>query len=237
MSSLPKRVAGASGRSAMRNGLRPVLLAMLWCLTASPGGSVDVPESKRAAPPPRAPLAVGDLPAPVVSDIMSTIDRAFDERSKGIAETVEAALSVFGAPSAYVTGADLSGVVIVGGRYGSGLLYSAVAPPVPVKWRALSLSVGLGANHGRVVMLVYGLDALDDLFGLYASLEGNAHLVAGANATLMTRGDVTIVFVSSGLGLRLSGELSGISIKKDGGSSAPPPPAASRPQDPVSAPR
>jgi hypothetical protein len=53
----------------------------------------------------------------------------------------------------------------------------------------------------------------------------------------MTRGDVTIVFVSSGLGLRLSGELSGISIKKDGGSSAPPPPTASRPQDPVSAPR
>jgi hypothetical protein len=60
--------------------------------------------------------------------------------------------------------------------------------------------------------------------------------VAGANATPMTRGDVTIVFVSSGLGLRLSGDVSGISIEKDGGSGPPAPPAPSRPQDPVSRP-
>jgi hypothetical protein len=219
----------------MHNSRRSILLAVFWYLAASPGGSVDAPESRKPAPPPQAPLAVGNLPAPVASDVMTAIHRAFDERSKGIAETVEAALSAFGTPSAYVTDADISGAVIVGGRYGSGMLYSAVAPPVPVKWRALSLGVGLGANHGRVVMLVYGLDALDDLFGLYASLEGNAHLVAGANATLMTRGDVTIVFVSSGLGLRLSGDLSGISIEKDGGGAPPAPPPATRP--PGDAPR
>jgi len=160
-------------------------------------------------------IRIGTLPTPPVTSIFTAIERGFDFPSKAIAQTVETVLSLFGVPNAYIVGNDVSGAFLVGGRFGTGVLHSAVSPPIAVRWRALSVGLGLGANYGRVVMLVYGLDKLDDLFGIYGSLEGNLHVVLGANTSILTRGPVTIVIVSSGLGLRLSGDASGILIEKD----------------------
>ena len=56
---------------------------------------------------------------------------------------------------------------------------------MPVIWTALSVGIGLGADYGRVIMLVYGLDRQEDVFGTYASLGGSAHFLAGANATIL----------------------------------------------------
>lgn len=160
-------------------------------------------------------ISVGKLPTPTVTGILTGVERGFDTQSKAIAQTVEGVLSLFGTPNAYVIGNDVSGALLVGGRFGTGFLHSTVAPPYPVRWRALSVGLGLGANYGRVVMLIYGIDRLEDIFGLYASLEGNVHVILGANTTLLTRGPVSIVMISSGLGLRLSGDFSGILIDQD----------------------
>jgi hypothetical protein len=176
--------------------------------------SLEVRSQSQQKPPPPA-VSIGRLPKPTITGILSGIERGFDTPSKAIAQTVESILSVLGVPNAYVIGNDVSGALLVGGRYGTGFLHSTVAPPDPVRWRAVSVGLGLGANYGRVVMLVYGLDKLDDLFGLYGSLEGNFHVILGANTSIITRGAVTIVVISSGLGLRLSGDASGILIDKD----------------------
>jgi hypothetical protein len=160
-------------------------------------------------------ISIGKLPTPPLTSILTTIERGFDIPSKALAQTAETVLSVFGVPNAYVLGNDVSGAFLVGGRFGTGVLHSTVGNPSPVRWRAISVGLGLGANYGRVVMLVYGLDKLDDLFGLYGSLEGNFHAILGANTSIVTRGAVTIVIISSGLGLRLSGDASGILIDQD----------------------
>ncbi len=160
-------------------------------------------------------IGVGKLPTPTVTGVLTAVERGFDTPSKAIAQTLESVLSLFGPPNAYIIGNDVSGAFLVGGRFGTGFLHSTIAPPNPVRWRALSAGLGLGANYGRVVMLVYGIDKLEDIFGLYASLEGNFHVIIGANTSIMTRGPVSIIIISSGLGLRLSGDASGILIDKD----------------------
>jgi hypothetical protein len=176
----------------------------------------NAPLQLQNAPKAQAPsVNIGKLPTPSPTSILTTIERGFDFPSKAIAQTVEKVLSVFGSPNAYAIGNDVSGAFLVGGRFGTGLLHSAVGNPSPIRWRAISAGLGLGANYGRVVMLVYGLDKVEDMFGLYGSLEANLHVVLGANTSIVTRGPVTIVIVSSGLGLRLSGEASGILIDQD----------------------
>lgn len=160
-------------------------------------------------------VSIGRLPTPNPTGVLSTIERGFDTPSKAIAQTVENVISLLGSPNAYVVGNDVSGAFLVGGRFGTGVMHSTVAPPSPIRWRAVSLGLGLGANYGRVVMLIYGLDKLEDVFGLYASVEGNLHVGLGANTSVITSGAVTIVVVSSGLGLRLSGDIGGIYIDPD----------------------
>jgi len=63
------------------------------------------------------------------------------------------------------------------------------------------------------------------VFGTYASLGGSAHFLAGANATILASSRARIVLISSGLGLRLSGDLSRIRIEPAGESETLRPPA------------
>jgi hypothetical protein len=199
--------------------LRSAAAFAVGCIALHAAGNVQ------AQTPPRQPpvvsrdqkpnISIGKLPTPSPTSILTAIERGFDFPSKALAQTAETVLSVFGVPNAYVIGNDVSGALLVGGRFGTGVLHSTVGSPSPVRWRAVSVGLGLGANYGRVVMLVYGLDKLDDLFGLYGSLEGNFHVVLGANTSMVTRGPVSIVIISSGLGLRLSGDASGILIDRD----------------------
>jgi hypothetical protein len=180
--------------------------------TRAKAQAANGPPATSVAPREIPKVSIGRLPTPNPTGILSTIERGFDTPSKAIAQTVENVISLLGSPNAYVVGNDVSGAFLVGGRYGTGVMHSVVAAPSPIRWRAVSLGLGLGANYGRVVMLVYGLDKLEDVFGLYGSLEGNLHVGLGANTTVITSGAVTIVIVSSGLGLRLSGDAGGIYI-------------------------
>ncbi len=87
------------------------------------------------------------------------------------------------------------------------------------------VGIGLGADYGRVIMLVYGLDRREDVFGTYASIGGSAHFLAGANATILASPRARIVLISSGLGLRFSGDLSRIRIEPAGAPEILRPPA------------
>lgn len=118
----------------------------------------------------------------------------------------------------------MSGALVVGGRRGIGQLHFADGSLSSVTWSALSIGIGLGADYGRVTMLVYRLDRSEDIFGTYTSIGGGAHFLVGANATILTADRARIVLISSGLGLRLSGDLSGLRIDPDTGDSPPRPP-------------
>jgi len=203
----------------LSTSLRAATTVIFGCIALYGAGYVQAQTSpKQPAPVPQGQkpnISIGRLPTPSPTNILTAIERGFDFPSKAIAQTTETVLSVVGVPNAYVIGNDVSGALLVGGRFGTGVLHSTVGSPSPVRWRAVSVGLGLGANYGRVVMLVYGLDKLEDLFGVYVSLEGNFHVVLGANTSIVTRGPVSIIIISSGLGLRLSGDAGGILIDRD----------------------
>ena len=158
----------------------------------------------------------GQLPTASRNEILRMVEGVFDTASKTVSLPIERSLALFGEPNAYIVGGELSGSFVIGGRHGSGELRFSEGAPEPVIWSALSVGIGLGADYGRVIMLVYGLDRREDVFGTYASLGGSAHFLAGANATILASSRARIVLISSGLGLRFSGDLSRIRIEPAG---------------------
>ncbi|WP_164547481.1 MULTISPECIES: EipA family protein [unclassified Bosea (in: a-proteobacteria)] len=161
-------------------------------------------------------VRAGQLPTTPRQDIFGIVEGVFDTASKTVSIPIERSLALFGEPNAYIVGGELSGSFVLGGRHGSGELRFSDGIPMPVSWSALSVGIGLGADYGRVIMLVYGLDRYEDVFGTYGSLGGSAHFLAGANATILASTRARIVLISSGLGLRLSGDLSRIVIEPAG---------------------
>lgn len=161
-------------------------------------------------------VRAGQLPTTSRQDISRLVEGVFDTASKTVSVPIERSLALFGEPNAYIVGGELSGSFVLGGRHGSGELRFSDGIPLPVTWSALSVGIGLGADYGRVIMLVYGLDRREDVFGTYASLGGSAHFLAGANATILASSRARIVLISSGLGLRFSGDLSRIVIEPAG---------------------
>lgn len=167
-------------------------------------------------PAPKADIRAGQLPTTSRQDIVRLVEGVFDTASRTVSIPIERSLALFGEPNAYIVGGELSGSFVLGGRHGSGELRFSDGVPLPVSWSALSVGIGLGADYGRVIMLVYGLDRQEDVFGTYASLGGSAHFLAGANATILASSRARIVLISSGLGLRFSGDLSRIVIEPAG---------------------
>lgn len=198
---------------ATTNGrwLAAVLLAALFAT-----GWSGVAALAQGAPPAKEQIKPGQLPTTPRNEIIPLVERVFDTASKTVSIPIERSLALFGEPNAYILGGELSGSFVVGGRHGSGELRFAEGAPEPVVWSALSVGIGLGADYGRVIMLVYGLDRREDVFGTYASIGGSAHFLAGANATILASSRARIVLISSGLGLRFSGDLSRIRIEPAG---------------------
>jgi hypothetical protein len=187
---------------------RPVLAVLLLAGASSAAFAQGAPVKGEIRP--------GQLPTAPRQDIFRFVESVFDTTSKTVSIPIERSLALFGEPNAYIIGGELSGSFVLGGRHGSGELRFSDGVPVPVSWSALSVGIGLGADYGRVIMLVYGLDRYEDVFGTYASLGGSAHFLAGANATILASTRARIVLISSGLGLRFSGDLSRIVIEPAG---------------------
>ena len=108
-----------------------------------------------------------------------------------------------GEPNAYIKGREAGGAVVVGLRYGSGTLHHKVEGERPVYWTGPSLGFDLGANAANTFVLVYNLSDTQDLFRRYGAGEGQAYFVGGFNVSYLRRGDVVLIPVRLGAGLRL----------------------------------
>ena len=108
-----------------------------------------------------------------------------------------------GEPNGYIVGREGGGALLLGVRYGSGTLHHKVEGTRPVYWTGPSLGLDLGANAGNTFVLVYNLYNTDEIFNRFAAGEGQAYLVGGFNVSYLRRGDVVLIPVRMGVGLRL----------------------------------
>src|SRR5262249_22073411 len=116
------------------------VLLLLLGLNASPALAQPAPvqpvpvqpaPGPEAAPPPGQTFAPGEL--------VATGHRFFGGVSRGLATIIEKAVSQWGLPNGYILGQEAGGAVVVGLRYGEGVLYTKNAGDLKVFWQGPSV--------------------------------------------------------------------------------------------------
>ena len=140
-------------------------------------------------------------------DLIGAAEGVFGKGAKGLAEMIEDLLSKQGEPNGYIVGREGGGALAFGLRYGSGTLYHKVEGTQPVYWTGPSLGFDAGLNAGNAFVLVYNLYDTEDLFHRFGAGEGQAYLIGGFNVSYLRRGDVVLIPVRAGAGLRLGANI------------------------------
>ncbi|MEL6485837.1 MAG: DUF1134 domain-containing protein [Pseudomonadota bacterium] len=136
-------------------------------------------------------------------DLIGAAEGVFGKGAKGLAKLIEDLLKKEGKPNGYIVGREAGGAFILGARYGSGTLHHKVEGERKVYWTGPSVGFDAGANAANTFVLVYNLYDSEDLFKRYPSGEGQAYFVGGLHASFMRRGDVVLIPIRMGAGLRL----------------------------------
>lgn len=163
-------------------------------------------QSMDAAPAdPVAAPAVTAAPRETVprEDIFTAAEDVFGKGAAGLGGIIEDILSDQGEPIAYIKGQEAGGAFVFGVRYGSGTMHHEVEGDRVVHWTGPSLGFDFGADASKVFVLVYNLYDGEDLFQRYPGAEGNAYALGGFTASYHRSGDVVLIPVRLGVGLRL----------------------------------
>lgn len=136
-------------------------------------------------------------------DLIGAAEGVFGKGAKGVAEMIRKTLKDQGQPNGYIVGREAGGAFIVGLRYGSGTLHHKVEGVRPVYWTGPSVGFDAGASAGSTFVLVYNLYDTDDLYKRFPAGEGQAYAIGGLNASYLRWGDVVLIPIRVGAGLRL----------------------------------
>lgn len=136
-------------------------------------------------------------------DLIGAAQGLFGKGAEGLARMIQDLLAKQGEPNGYIVGREAGGAFIVGARYGSGTLYHKVEGERPVYWTGPSIGFDVGANAGKTFVLVYNLYDTEELYERYPSGEGQAYVVGGLTASYLRKGDVVLIPIRMGAGLRL----------------------------------
>jgi hypothetical protein len=138
-----------------------------------------------------------------MDEIVESGHSFFGATSGGLASVVEQIFSSYGLPNGYVLGEEGSGAVIGGLTYGEGTLYTKNAGDHKVFWQGPSIGLDLGGQGSRVMVLIYNLDDVSNLYNRFVGVAGSAYVVAGVGFNVLKRDNILIVPIRTGLGARL----------------------------------
>jgi hypothetical protein len=190
---------------------------------ASPDGAPPMAGQTYAAPPPNAGAGYaaqgGAVPGGPVggpsavpangdstyheNELVNAAEGVFGKGARGLALIIRDLLNKQGEPDAYITGSEGGGAFVVGVRYGSGTLHQKIEGQQPVYWTGPSIGFDVGGSGGSTFVLIYNLHDTEKLFTRIGAGEGQAYLLGGFNVSYLRRGDLVVIPVRMGAGLRL----------------------------------
>ncbi|MFG1357658.1 DUF1134 domain-containing protein [Xanthobacter pseudotagetidis] len=141
------------------------------------------------------------------NELVSKGHSFFGSISRGLALSIEKAVSQWGQPNGYILGQEGAGAFIGGLRYGEGVLYTRNAGDLKVYWQGPSVGWDFGGDGARTMILVYNLRSVDDIFRRFGGISGSAYLVAGFGMTALGADGIVVVPIRSGVGVRLGANL------------------------------
>lgn len=136
-------------------------------------------------------------------ELVDTGSAFFGSVAQGLASLVERAVSQFGLPNAYILGEEAGGAIFAGARYGEGTMYTRNQGEHATFWQGPTVGLDFGGDGSKVMMLVYNLATVSDIYGRYPGVDGSAYVVGGLGMTVLKFGDVVLVPIRSGVGARL----------------------------------
>lgn len=136
-------------------------------------------------------------------DVLAAATGVFGKGAEGLAGIIQDIFKKQGEPNGYVVGREGGAALVFGLRYGSGTLFHKIEGERPVYWNGPSVGFDAGANAASTFVLVYNLYDSEDLYRRYPAGEGAAYLVGGFNASYLRRGDVVLIPIRLGVGVRL----------------------------------
>ena len=136
-------------------------------------------------------------------DLIGAAEGVFGRSAQGLGKLIEDILKKQGRPNGYIVGREGGGALVVGLRYGSGTLNHKVEGQKTVYWTGPSIGPDVGANGGSTFVLVYNLYDTEDIYKRYPAGEGVVYLGGGFNASYLRRGDVVLIPIRVGAGIRL----------------------------------
>jgi hypothetical protein len=182
--------------------------------SADPAMDSSVAEPATDVPATSVPSPAADSATYQQDDLIGAAEGVFGKGAEGLARLIEDVLKKQGQPNGYIVGREGGGAFLVGLRYGSGTLHHKVEGEMPVYWTGPSLGFDAGANAGNTLVLVYNLYDSQDLYRRFPSGEGVAYLVGGFNASYLRRGDIVLIPIRVGAGLRLGANVGYMKFSK-----------------------
>lgn len=161
----------------------------------------------------RASAAVSDTVSQ--DNVLAAAEGVFGRGAEGLAGLIEDILRKQGEPTAYITGEEAGGAFVVGLRYGSGTLHHQREGDRDVYWTGPSLGFDFGADASKMFVLVYNLHDDEDIFTRFGAAEGNAYVLGGFTASYMRRGDIVLIPIRMGVGVRLGVNAGYMRFSKD----------------------
>ena len=199
----PSRTSAAATAAATPQRAAPQSEAQDWAPTDAQAPAAD---AAAATPAPNDIYSVpvtghaGTVPR---RDVFNAAEGVFGRGARGLAGIIENILRDQGEPIAYISGQEASGAFIFGARWGSGTMHHQIEGDRDVYWTGPSLGFDVGGDINKVFVLVYNLNDTQQLFRRYPGGEGHAYFVGGFAATYLRRGNVVLIPVRLGGGLRL----------------------------------
>ena len=169
---------------------------------AAPLDAASAPTSAASAP-----LAIPTKDTYQEDDLIGAAEGVFGKGAQGLGKLIEDILKKQGRPNGYIVGREGGGAFIVGLRYGSGTLNHRVEGEKPVYWTGPSIGPDAGASGGSTFILVYNLYDTEDIYARFPAAEGGAYIGGGFNVSYLRRGDVVLIPIRVGAGLRLGANL------------------------------
>jgi hypothetical protein len=161
--------------------------------------TLGAPAAAQEGPPPGSQYPPGEL--------VSTGHRFFGTVSRGLASVIEKAVSQWGLPNGYILGQEAGGAFVAGLRYGEGTLYTRNAGDRRVFWQGPSIGFDWGGEGARTMILVYQLPSVDAVYQRFGGIDGSAYFVGGFGMTALGAGNVVLVPIRTGVGLRLGANI------------------------------
>ncbi len=147
-------------------------------------------------------------------EVIDAGHRFFGATSGNLASAFERTFAKYGLPNGYILGEEAGGAFIGGLRYGEGYLYTKNAGDHKVFWQGPSIGWDYGGDGNRTMMLVYNMEAVDDVYHRYGGVSGSAFLVGGVGVTALTRKGVHLVPIRTGVGARLGINLGYLKLRR-----------------------